>query len=165
MLGFGFGRTAIEVVCAEVVVLGAVLEHVIDGGKDRGGDGADGFLRTTPVTQANELSLIVAALLADGGPSALDQHRLEPGRALAQARGLALAGTLVLAGAHAGPGEQVSGAREAAHIAADLGENRRRRHGADPRDRIGIADQGAKGWLAGGAVFVHAVDPLVDLQI
>src|SRR3982074_881849 len=96
MLGFGFGRTAIEVVCAEVVVLGAVLEHVIDGGEDRGGDGADGFLRATPVTQAKELSLVVAALLADGGPGALDQHRLEPGRAPAHARGGSLAGTLGL---------------------------------------------------------------------
>src|SRR5215216_5925261 len=123
----------IEVACAEVVVLGSVLEHVIDGGKDRGGDRADGFLRTAPVPQAEELGLVIAAFLADGRPRALDQHRLEPRRALAQARGLALAGALVLPRTHAGPGEQVPGGREAAHVAADLGENRWRRHRADPR--------------------------------
>src|SRR3954462_9763145 len=152
-------------VCSEIMVFGSVLENVIDGDEDRGCDRANSFLRAASVPQAEELSLVVAALLADGGPRALYQHGLEPGRALAQARGFALAGALVLPRAHAGPGEQMAGGRETAHVGADLGENCGRRHGADPRDRIGVLDQGAKRRFAGTALLVDAADPLFDLQI
>ena len=65
MLGLGgFGAT-IEVVRAQVLIAGAVLEHVIDGGEDGSGDGADGLFGTAPGTGALELGLDVAALLAD----------------------------------------------------------------------------------------------------
>ena len=45
MLAFG---SVVEVVCAEVLVEGAVFEHVVGGGEDGGGDRADGFLGSTP---------------------------------------------------------------------------------------------------------------------
>jgi hypothetical protein len=41
----GFG-CAVEVIGAEILVEGAVGEHVVGSGQDRGGDGDDGFLDT-----------------------------------------------------------------------------------------------------------------------
>jgi hypothetical protein len=74
MLGLGgFGAT-IEVVRAQVLIAGAVLEHVIDGCEDGSGDGADGLFGTAPGTDAVELGLHVAALLARRSPAALDQR-------------------------------------------------------------------------------------------
>ena len=62
------GRTALEVVGAEVVVRGAVLEHVIDRRRERGGNGADCFLRRAPAAEPMELGTVVAVLLALGRP-------------------------------------------------------------------------------------------------
>jgi hypothetical protein len=42
----GFG-SAVEVIGAEILVEGAVREHVVRRGQDRGGYGADGFLDAT----------------------------------------------------------------------------------------------------------------------
>ena len=42
----GFG-SAVEVIGAEILVEGAVREHVVCRGQDRGGYGADGFLDAT----------------------------------------------------------------------------------------------------------------------
>ena len=102
-LGLGFGRTAIEVVGPEVVVFGAVLKDVVDRREDRGGDGADGLLRSAVALQAEELGPVIAIPFALGGPGALDQHRLEPRRSLAQARRFPLAGALVLTRTETGP--------------------------------------------------------------
>src|SRR4051794_1362006 len=63
-------------------VEGAVSEHVIDRGQDRGGDGADRLLGSAPAAQTLELRLQVAGLSVPGGPGTLDQGGLEPGRAL-----------------------------------------------------------------------------------
>jgi hypothetical protein len=38
----------VEVVCAEVLVEGAVFEHVVGGGEHGSGNGADGFLGSAP---------------------------------------------------------------------------------------------------------------------
>jgi len=62
-IGLHFGRGAAEVVGAEVLVEGAVTEHVVGGGQDRGCDSADRLLGSTPVTQALELGLQVAAII------------------------------------------------------------------------------------------------------
>jgi len=40
-VGLNFGRGTAEVIVAEVLVEGAVAEHVVGGGQDRGGDGTD----------------------------------------------------------------------------------------------------------------------------
>jgi len=122
-LGVGFGRGASEVVWPEVLVEGAIAQHVVGGGEDGGCDGADGLLGSTAVAQALELGLQVAGLLACGGPGALDQRRLEPGCSVAQAVGAALAGALVVARAQPGPGDQVACGGEPAHVGADLGDD------------------------------------------
>ena len=60
--GFAFGRMAIEVVAPEVVVFSAVFEDVVDGREDRGGDGTDGFLRSAPALQPEELGFVCKSL-------------------------------------------------------------------------------------------------------
>jgi hypothetical protein len=76
----GFGA-AVEVVGTEIVIEGAVLEHVVGGGEDRGGDGADRLFGAAPRAQAMELRLEIAAVFACGRPGALDQGGFEPGGA------------------------------------------------------------------------------------
>jgi len=49
-----------------VVVFGAVLKDVVDRREDRGGDGTDGFLRSTPALQSEELGFVIAVLLPLG---------------------------------------------------------------------------------------------------
>src|SRR5690348_15464408 len=156
---------AIKVCSAEVMMLDAVLEDVIDRREDRCSDGTDGLLRSSPALQTEELGSVVAVLLAFGCPGALHQHGLEPGRPLAQARGLALAGAFVVAGAQARPGDEVAGGREAAHVGTDLGEDRGRRHRANPRYRGQKLDQGTKGGPAAFRRRLHARDPLIDFAI
>src|SRR5258708_19376128 len=102
-LGLAFGRTAIEVVGPEVVAFGAVLKDVVDRREDRGGDGADGFLRSAPGLQPEELGFVIAVLLPLGRPGALDQHRLQPGRPLAPARPFPFPAALVLSQPAASP--------------------------------------------------------------
>ena len=51
----------IEVTGAKVLIHGPVLEHVIDGRKDGGGDGDDCLLGAAPGFDAMELGLEVAA--------------------------------------------------------------------------------------------------------
>src|SRR5437764_9842858 len=70
-VGLGLWRGSAEVFGAEVLVEGAVSEHVIDRSQDRGRDGADRLLGSAPVAQALELHLEVAGLLAAGGPGTL----------------------------------------------------------------------------------------------
>jgi len=94
-------------------VLNPVLEHVVDGGEHGGGDGADRFLGAAPCFQPVELGAVIAIFLFDRRPCRLDHGGLEPGGALAQSRGLLLAGALVLAGTEARPGDEVTGRREA----------------------------------------------------
>ena len=86
------------------------------------GDGTDGLPGAAPAAKPLELGVEVAVLLAHGRPGGLDEGGLQPGCALLQASGAALAGALVLAGAEAGPGDQVTGGGKAAHVEADLGE-------------------------------------------
>src|SRR3954464_10886587 len=92
--GLHLPGTPVEVVGPEVRVGGAVLQHVVGGGQDRGRDRARRPLRPAAGAQAVVLGLQVAGLLAARRPGALHQRGLEPGRALAQARGAALARAL-----------------------------------------------------------------------
>jgi hypothetical protein len=112
-LRFDLGRPAIKVVGAEVLVFGAVPQHVVDCGEHRSSDGADRSLRAEPRTEAVVLRLVVAPVLASGGLAALNQQRLQPGGAFSQARRLALAGTFILPRAHAGPRQEMTGGRKA----------------------------------------------------
>src|SRR6266566_3064820 len=163
--GLEFDGAPIKVGAAEVVVLDAVFEDVVDGGEDRCGNGADGFLRSTLGLQPEELGSVVAVFLALGGPCALHQHGLEPGGSLAQARRFALAGAFVLPRTQPGPGDEVPGSWKAAHVAADLGHDGGGRHGADSGNRAQKLDQGAEGHLAALTLRMHAADPLIDFPI
>jgi hypothetical protein len=73
------------------VIQRAVDQHVIDDGQDRGGEGADGLFGAASGAQAMKLRLEIAGLLAGGGPGALHQRGLEPGRSLAHPGGPRLA--------------------------------------------------------------------------
>src|SRR6187551_1844240 len=113
----GFGSVlVVEVFAAEIVVLGAVAQHVVCRGEHRGGDGEDGLLGAAASLDAQELGTQVAGLDAHGGPGGGDQGGLDPGPALAHAGRAALAGALVAARAQPGPGDQMPGAREARHV-------------------------------------------------
>jgi hypothetical protein len=122
-----------------------------------------------------ELGTVVAVLLALGRPGALDEHGLEPGRAAAQAHGLGLAvglqptgltrGALVLTRAKTGPGEEVSGSGNAAHLAADFGQDGSSRQGADVGDCAQQSDQSAKGGLTVGRLLVQLGNRGIDLAI
>ena len=101
------GGTAIEVIAAEVFVHRPVLEHVVDGGKDGGGDGHDRLLGAAPGFDAVELGLQVAVFLFYRRPGALHQRGFEPGSTLAQAIGSTLAGTLVVARTYASPRDEM----------------------------------------------------------
>src|SRR5690242_1901716 len=133
-IDFDLAGPAIKIGDAKVLVFGAIFEDVIDRREDRCGDGADGFLRPALGLQAEELSSVVAVFRAFGGPGALYEHGLEPGRPLAQARRFALASAFVLTRAQAAPGDEMASGRKAAHVSPDLGQNRRRSHRVDPGD-------------------------------
>src|SRR6266436_3825179 len=163
--GLEFDGAPIKVGAAEVVVLDAVFEDVVDGGEDRCGNGADGFLRSTLGLQPEDLGSVVAVFLALGGPGALHQHGLEPGGSLAQARRFALAGAFVLPRTQPGPGDEVPGGWKAVHVATDLGHDGGGRQGADSGDGAQKLDQGAKGDLTARPLRMQAADPLIDLAV
>src|SRR5437667_3916849 len=111
-MGLRLGAAAREVIGAEIFIQRAVLEHVVSGGEDRGGDGADRLLGAAPSAQPHELRPQVGCLGAGGCPRALDQHIFEPERSLAQAGRPPLVGTFVIARAQPGPRPQVPGRGE-----------------------------------------------------
>jgi hypothetical protein len=90
-------RRPVEMVWPEVVVEGPVTQHVVSGGQDGSGDGADGLLGSPSIAQALKLGLQIAGLFLDAGPGALHHGGFQPGRALAHLVGAPLAGTLVVA--------------------------------------------------------------------
>src|SRR3712207_9494369 len=109
-----FGAAA-EVVGADILVEGAVAEHVVGRGQDGRGDGADGLLRAAAGAQALELRLQGAALLARRRPGALHEGGLQPGRAVAPAGGGGAGPALVAAGGGGRAGEQKAGGGGGAH--------------------------------------------------
>jgi hypothetical protein len=104
-----------------------------------------------------KLGLEVAGFLAGGGPGALDEGGLEPRRSFAHPGGTPLAGALVVLWAQAGPGDQVSGGREAAHVAADFGEDDASAQLVDAGNGSQELDRGSKG-------LDLSVDLLIDLS-
>src|SRR5215469_15416909 len=81
------------------------------------------FLAPRRAPQPMKLCLEIAGFLAGRGRGALNEGGLEPSGAFAHPGRAPLAGTLVVPRTQAGPGDQVRGGREAAHVAADFGEN------------------------------------------
>ncbi len=156
-LEFGFPRAVVEIGCAEVGVNHAILEHVIDGGQDRGGDGANGLLRAALGLKAEKLGVGRSCPWPAWPPM-----RTEPawfsttGRP--RATGCACACPRFRSGRDTSPQKATRrpAVAEAAHVAADLGEDRQRRQPADPGDRHQQTDQVAKPGLG--------LDPLVKAR-
>ena len=63
----------VEVIGTEVFIEGSARQHFIGGGRDRSGDGANGFPGTAAGAQAMELRLEIAGFFAGSGGSALDE--------------------------------------------------------------------------------------------
>ena|SRR5450755_5098931 len=55
-------RRPVEMVWPEVVVEGSISQHVVSGGQDGSGDGADGLLGSTSIAQALKLGLQMSLL-------------------------------------------------------------------------------------------------------
>jgi hypothetical protein len=92
VLAFG---ALVEVVCAEVLIEGAVFEHVVGGGEDGSGDGDNGLLWITPGAEAQVSSLEVTSFFARGRPGAV---------------GAAFSGAFVVFGQHgSGIGDCIDG--------------------------------------------------------
>src|SRR5215212_6543931 len=123
---------ALEVIGPKIAVIDAFLEHDVDGGEHGRGYRDDSLLGAAAGSEPVEQRLRIAGLDAHGRPGALDQQGLEPGCAMAHPRGAALACALVVAGAQAGPGNQMGRGRKAAHVKADLRQ--------DDTDRMTLAD-------------------------
>ena len=102
----------IEVVGAEVPIESSVFQHVVDGSEKGSSDGADGLLWSAASAQTMELSFEVAFLLAARRPGTLHERGVKPRCTFAQAGRSALAGTLVVAGNEARPGQEMAGGRE-----------------------------------------------------
>jgi hypothetical protein len=114
---------SIEVIGAEIGVGDTALEHPVDGRQDGGGDGHDRLAWTAAGLEPMEQRPEIAALPPDGDPGNLDEQGLEPGIALAQPGGPALAGAFVIAGTQAGPRDEMAGTRETVHVDTNLGED------------------------------------------
>jgi hypothetical protein len=142
-------------VCAEVLIEGAVFEHVVGGGQDGSGDGDNGLLWTTPAAEAQVLSREVTFLFARGRPGALDKGGLEPGRAFFYAVGAAFSGAFVVFGAESGPSDQLGFGGEAAPVDADLRYDHFSREAAEARNGAEHFDGYPKGFDVG-------VDLLID---
>jgi len=122
------------VVCAEVLVEGAIFEHVVGGSKDRSGNGADSFLWAALGADPQKLSSKMAFLFARFCPGALDQRRLRPRCALLHTVRLPLARAFVVSGAEPGPGDQLAFGLESAHVDADRGDHHFRGERTDAED-------------------------------
>ena len=114
--------SALEVIGAEILIECSFGDHMVGGCEDRGGDRPNSFFGAPPRTQTVELSLKIAALFAGSSPRALNEDRLQPGRAFAHAGGASLAGALVVPGTQPRPGDEMPRGWEPAHVGADLSE-------------------------------------------
>ncbi len=87
----------------------------------------------------------ITVLLASGSPGGADQGRLQPGSPLTDARGPALTGTFVEAGAQAGPRDEMGRRGTSRPVGADLGDEHPGRRVAQAGHRRQEADGGANG--------------------
>ncbi len=139
------GVAALVVVAAEVAVGLAGFEHVPVGDEHRVLHGAERAAVAGAGPQALVLGLEVAAFGAGRGERGFLQRDPEELAALASPPGAAFAGGLVGAGAAPGPGGEVSGAGEGAHVGADLSDEDLGGAGGDAGDRAGQRDAGQSG--------------------
>ena len=133
-LSFGVGAVG-EVVAAEVLVGDVVAEDVVDRDQDRVGDRDDRLVVPLAALDPLVLGAEVGVLGVGGGVGGLDQHGAQVLVGLAGAAGAALAGGLVVAETDRRPAGGMPVRGEAAHVRAELGEDRLRRALCDPGDR------------------------------
>src|SRR5215471_18300614 len=157
----GFG-SAVEVIGAEVAIELTTEQHVVDDGEDRGGERANRLFGAAAGAQTMKLRLEITGFLPGSGRGTLDERSLEPGGAFAHPGRAPLARTLVVPRAQAGPGDQVSGGRETAHVAADLGEDDASAQFVDAGNGGQELDGGAKGLEIGVDLLIDPIDRRVD---
>src|SRR5512146_2044971 len=107
-----------------------------------GGDG--GLLRASSSGQQTVAFTEIGGLAAGGGQGGLTQSSAQPDVALAGAGAAALAGRLVVARAHGGPGGQVGGTGESGHVGAGLGDQDLGEAAGDAGDGVQQGDQVVK---------------------
>src|SRR6266508_5391100 len=112
-----------EVVRTEVGVRLDTIEDVEGGHQDRMPHGDGRPAAPAPSPQLVVLGRPVGDLGAGGRSGGLDERRPDPLRALAGLPGAMLAGRLVVARAHPGPGSQASRGAEPRHVHADLSDD------------------------------------------
>src|SRR5690349_13625087 len=100
-----------------------------------------GLLAPSPSRKAPVQGFQVGTLHMAGPMSGFHEQFAEPGTAFACFSREALAGALMVAGAHAGPAGQVFGGRKARHINADLSQDALRRTLIDAWDRVKQLDR------------------------
>src|SRR6266536_4068519 len=140
--GSVFGRVAAgEPVGAELAVGDAVADDVVVGDQDVVAGGAD---RLRVAAAAADLPVVggqVGVLAAGGAAGCLGQRAAQPAVAAAGFAGAASAARLVGAGADRGPGDEVAGGREDAHVEAALGDQHLGGVAADAGDRAEQLDE------------------------
>src|SRR5208283_4690679 len=138
------------VVRSEVLVEGSVSEHMVDDAQHRGGDGDDRLLVTEARFEAEVSRPEAGVLYLYRRQGRLDEHGFQPGRALAQTPRALSAGAFVEPRTHAGPGKQMVGRGEGAHIDADLGDHGLHDVVADAGNflqALGVVAKGSEGSL------------------
>src|SRR5664279_129697 len=125
LAGAAFRAVALEVVVTAQVLVGhAAGQHVEGGDQDRVPDRLAGAGFTAPTDEAGVLPGEVGVLGTAGGHRSDGEVALQPAVAVPGPPGAGLAGRLVLARAHTGPGRQPRGAAEPGHVYPDLGDQR-----------------------------------------
>src|SRR6266516_4348408 len=150
----------LPVLGAEVLEHGAVFEQVVDRNQQGVGDGDGRPLLTSPggdavVAGGEEIG---AAAVGDR-PRSLHQGVAQPAVATANTSVLALARGLVVVGEDAGPGGEVSCAREPGHVGARLGQDLLSSAGSDARNLIQSAQGGLERAHALSDALVKSGDP------
>src|SRR5262249_2164913 len=109
---------------SELAIRRAVAEQMVGDHQDAVGHRDDGLLVAAALDQAAVLGGEVGVAFADGAPGALDQGLPQAAVGKPGAAAQALAGTLVVARAEARPGRRMAGGGKAAHVTAELGDDR-----------------------------------------
>src|SRR4051795_7147399 len=157
------GLPALEEVGAEVGVELAAGQQRVNDLQLRVRDGDDGTLMATSATDSPVLGLQVA-VLAGRAQRGLHQRGAQPRAALGRASVLAVARTFVVARAQPGPRGQVTAARKAAHVGADLGDHDLGRAPLDPRDAQQPGHRGLGRLHGGHDALVGLSDRFVEVS-
>src|SRR5829696_1858288 len=129
-------RSSLEVVAAEVVVVGVFGEEMPADDEDGVADGDRGLFLADPSSETPELRCKVGVAGAGGRPGALHEDVAEPYVAVGGLAGTAFSAGDVVAGCHPRPGGQVGSGREPGHVDTDLGDDRLGGPFPDPGDGV-----------------------------